>query len=106
MAWSMEDVAPMLLIACFGLLMVSLGQLARIQKEAIAHSRDISAEEANRIYKRDYTDGDGASFNWREMRDYCRAVGESSRLSLWVMMVIASIAGGIGSILLDQALRQ
>jgi hypothetical protein len=105
MEWSLGDVAPALLIACFGLLVLGLSQLARIQKEAIAHSRGVSADEADRIYRRDYSDGDGVSLNWREMRDYCRAVGESTRLRFWVSMVIVSIGGGIGSIFLDQALR-
>jgi hypothetical protein len=105
MEWSLHDVAPALLTACFGLLVLGLSQLARIQKEAIAHSRGVSADEANRIYHRDYSDGDGASFNWREMRDYCRAAGESTRLSFWSSMLIVSIGGGIGSIFLDQALR-
>src|SRR5262245_62089799 len=104
MEWSLNDVAPTLLIVCFGLLALGLSQLARIQKEAVAHSRGISREEADRIYRRDYTDGDGATFNWREMRDYCRDVG-SSRLRFWVSIVIVSIGGGIGSIFLDQALR-
>jgi hypothetical protein len=105
MEWSLGDVAPALLIACFGLLALALSQLARIQKEAIAHLRGVSADEADRIYRRDYSDGDGASFNWREMRDYCRAAGESRRLRFWVSLVIVSIGGGIGSIFLDQALR-
>lgn len=94
-----------LIIACFALLALALSQLARIQKEAIGHSRGVSKDEADHIYRRDYTDGDGATFNWKEMRDYCRAIGETSRLSLWVTLVIASIAGGAGSVFLDQALR-
>lgn len=106
MGWSSDNLAPMLLIACFALLAVGLGQLARIQKEAIAHLRGVSREEANRIYNRDYTDGDGASFSWREMRDYCRQTGASSRLRLWLLVVVASISGGIASILLDQMLRK
>jgi hypothetical protein len=105
MEWSLDDVAPALLVACFGLLALGLSQLVRIQKEAIAHSRGVSADEADLIYRRDYSDSDGASFNWREMRDYCRAVGQSSRLGFWVSIVIVSIGGGIGSVFLDQALR-
>src|SRR5688572_19978348 len=103
MEWSLSDVAPALLVACFGLLGIGLSQLDRIQKEAIAHSRGVSADEADLIYHRDYSDGDGVTFNGREMRDYCRAVGESKRLRFWVSLVIVSI--GIGSIVLDQALR-
>lgn len=101
----LENLAPMLLIACFALMALGLAQLARIQKEAIAHHRGVTREEANRIYNRDYTDGDGASFSWREMRDYCRQTGASSRLQLWILVVVAAICGGIGSILLDQMLR-
>ena len=94
-----------LIIACFALLMLGFAQLARIQKEAIAHLRGVSREEANRIYSRDYSDGDGARFSWREMRDYCRQTGASSRLHLWLLVVVAAICGGIGSILLDQMMR-
>lgn len=105
MEWSLDDVAPALLVACFCLLGLGLSQLARIQKEAIAHLRGASADEADLIYRRDYTDGDGASFSWREVRDYCSAAGQSTRLTFWVSIVMVSIGGGIGSILLDQALR-
>jgi hypothetical protein len=103
--WSLGNVAPTLLIVCFFLLMVSLSQLARIQKEAIAHLRRASADEADRIYRGDYSDGDGASFSWGEMREYCRGAGETSRLRFWVWAMIVWIGGGIGSIFLDQALR-
>jgi hypothetical protein len=105
MTWSLGNVAPTLLTAFFFLLMVSLSQLARIQKEAIAQLRGVSADEADRIYRRDYSDGDGANFSLREMREYCRAAGETSRLRFWVWAMIVSIGGGIGSIFLDQALR-
>lgn len=94
-----------LIIACFALLALGLSQLARIQKEAIAFTRGVTGEEAERIYNRDYTDGDGASFNWREIRDYCRAADAWPRLRLWILVVIVAIAGGIGSIFLDQAMR-
>lgn len=99
------DIAPALLVVCFALLALGLSQLARIQKEAIGRSRGISAEEADTIYHRDYSDGDGAALNWREIRDYCRATDASARLRLWLLVVIAAIGGGIGSIFLDQALR-
>jgi hypothetical protein len=93
------------MVACFALLMLAFAQLARIQKEAIGHLRGISREEADRIYYRDYSDGDGARFSWREMRTYCRETGASSRLRFWSWTVVAAIGGGIGSIFLDQALR-
>lgn len=99
------DLAPALLIGCFALLTLGLGQLARIQKEAIGHLRGVSLEEARQIYNRDYTDGDGAQFRWGEMRAYCRSTSSSGRLRLWVIMALTAVAGGIGSIFLDQALR-
>ena len=100
-----SDIAPALMIAFFGLLVLSLSQLARIQMEAIGHSRGVSPDEAKRIYYRDYSDGDGAQFRWGEMRAYCRSTGSSGRLRLWVIMALTAAAGGIGSIFLDQALR-
>lgn len=99
------DIPPALMVACFVVFAVGLSQLARIQKEAIGHSRGISAEEADLIYHRDYSDGDGVALNWREIRNYCRDTGASSRLRLWVMVVIAAIGGLIGSVFLDHALR-
>ena len=99
------DIAPALMIAFFGLLAVSLSQLARIQMEAIGHSRGISHAEARKIYFRDYTDGDGARFSWGEMRAYCRAIDSSGRFLFWIGMAATAVAGEVGSILLDQALR-
>ena len=101
----LSDLPSALIIASFALLMLGLAQLAQIQKEAIAHLRGVSREEANRIYYRDYSDGDGARFSWREMREYCRNTGATARLRLWLLVVVAALCGGIGSILLDQMLR-
>jgi hypothetical protein len=100
-----SEIAPILLILFFALLVLALAQLARIQKEAIGHSRGISAAEAGKIFDRDYSDGDGVQFRWTEMRAYCRSTGRSGRLRFWIAMELASVAGGIGSILLDHALR-
>ena len=94
-----------LIIVCFVLLAIALSQLGRIQKEAIGHLRGLSADEADLIYRRDYTDGDGVTLNWKEMRSYCRDVGASSRLRFWVLFAISSIGGGIGAVFLDQAMR-
>ena len=102
---NLNDLPPALIIACFALLGLGLTQLAKIQKEAIAYLRGVSREEAERIYHSDYRDGDGASFSWREMRDYCRATDAAPRFRLWITVVITAIGGGIGSIFLDQALR-
>lgn len=99
------DIPAMLLIACFGILVLALAQLARIQKEAIGHARGISPAEAERIYREDYTDGDGVTFRWREMHAYCRSTGNAARFRFWIGMALTAVAGGIGSILLDQALR-
>ena len=100
-----SDIAPALMVTCFGLLVFALSRLARIQVEAIAHLRKISHGEAKRVYYEDYTDGDGAHFSWSEMRSYCRVTGASARLRFWIIAVIMAIAGGIGSIVLDKALR-
>lgn len=94
-----------LIVACFALFGLGLIQLGRIQKDAIGHLRRISAEEADLIYHRDYVDSDGVVLNWREIRDYCRATRSWPRLRLWLLVVVGAIGGGIGSIFLDQALR-
>jgi hypothetical protein len=100
-----DDVAPMLMIAFFGLLVLGLAQLARIQVEAIGHLRGISPAEARSIYSRDYTDGDGAQLKWSEMRAYCRSAHCSGRLHFWIAVEVTALLGGVGSIVLDQALR-
>jgi len=102
---TITDIPPMLMIAFFGLLVLGLAQLARIQVEAIGHLRGISPAEAKSIYSRDYTDGDGAQLNWSEMRAYCRSTHCSGRLRFWIGIEVTALMGGIGSILLDQALR-
>lgn len=99
-----KDTPRMLSIGCFGLLMLSLSHLARIQLEAIAYLRKIPPSEAKKIYDRDYTDGDGASLSWQEMSSYCRSTDSSSRLHLWCGMLLASMVGGVGAIVLDQTL--
>ena len=99
------DIAPILLIAFFGLLAVALSQLARLQMEAIGHSRGISRDEAKKIYDQDYMVGDGVRFRWGEISTYCRSTGNTGRLRFWITAAFTAVAGLMGSIFLDQALR-